>query len=448
VTDLAATTAKSGRGELLHILGTSFGVAVAVGAMIGAGILRAPSSVAKDVPDGLAIMALWSIALVHALLEANVIAELGTAMPRAGGPYVYVHRAFGDIGGLAVGWTLWMQRAASTAALSIAFAEFLGLLWPTARSMAPAIAVAMQLALFGANLAGLREGRAIQELTSLLKAVALFGFCVVAFFVVSPSRMANVAPVSVIGVASIVGAYQLIVGAYAGWFEPAFFTEETRDGGRSLPRVMAIGLFLTAALYISVNGTLLYALGTSGVAQNALPFATVLAKIGGAVAAGGVAVFAMISVSSCANAGVMSAPRVLLALSRDQLLPKIFQTVNKGGSPSVATIATALAAIAIALTGSFNLAFGLIATLQSASFILVILSLFVLRRREPGMARPFRAMGYPWLPATVLLVDMALFALFLNANRIGGLYATVLWLLCIPFAMIARRARALPITPP
>jgi APA family basic amino acid/polyamine antiporter len=423
-------------------------VAVAVGAMIGAGILRAPSSVAKDVPDALAIMALWSIALVHALLEANVIAELGTAMPRAGGPYVYVHRAFGDIGGLAVGWTLWMQRAASTAALSIAFAEFLGLLWPSARSMAPAIAVAMQLALFGANLAGLREGRAIQELTSLLKAVALFGFCLVAFFVVSPSRMANVAPVSVIGVAGVVGAYQLIVGAYAGWFEPAFFAEETRDGGRSLPRVMAIGIFLTAALYISVNGTLLYALGTSGVAQNALPFATVLAKIGGAVAAGGVAVFAMISVSSCANAGVMSAPRVLLALSRDQLLPKIFQTVNKGGSPSVATIATALASIAIALTGSFNLAFGLIATLQSASFILVILSLFVLRRRESAMARPFRAMGYPWLPATVLLVDIALFALFLNANRIGGLYATVLWLLCIPFAMIARRARALPITPP
>jgi APA family basic amino acid/polyamine antiporter len=174
----------------------------------------------------------------------------------------------------------------------------------------------------------------------------------------------------------------------------------------------------------------------------------VLARIGGAAAAAGVAVFAMISVSSCANAGVMSAPRVLLALSRDRLLPGMFQTVNKGGSPSVATIATALAAIAIALTGSFNVAFGLIATLQSASFILVILSLFVLRRREPDMRRPFSAIGYPWLPAVVLLVDTALFALFLNANRIGGIYAAVLWLLCIPFALIARRARARPITSP
>jgi amino acid transporter len=438
---VAASKNVPQRGELLRILGTTFGVAVAVGAMIGVGILRAPSSVAREIPDAFVIMALWSVALVHALLEANVIAELGTAMPRAGGPYVYVHRAFGDIGGLAVGWTLWMQRAASTAALSIAFAEFLGLLWPAARSMAPAIAVAMQLLLFGANLAGLREGRAIQELTSFLKALVLFGFCVFAFFVVSPSHPAAAARSAAIGWGGAVAAYQLIVGAYAGWFEPAFFSEETRDGGKNLPRVMAIGLFVTAALYISINGALLYSLGVSGVAHDALPFTTVLAKIGGAVAAGGVAVFAMISVSSCANAGVMSAPRVLLALSRDQLLPRVFQSVNKGGSPSVATIATALAAVAIALTGSFNLAFGLIATLQSASFILVILALFVLRRREPAMARPFRAIGYPWLPAAVLLVDTALFALFLNANWIGGIYAAVLWLLCIPFAMVARRAR-------
>lgn len=435
----AATAARP--RELLRILGTTFGVAVAIGAMIGVGILRAPSLIAANVPGTFAIMALWSVALIHALLEANVIAELGTAMPRAGGPYVYVHRAFGDIGGLAVGWTLWGQRAASTAALSIAFGEFLGLLWPQATSMAPAIAVAMQLALFGTNFAGLREGRAIQELTSFLKALALLGFCVVAFLLVAPMHPAAARAPALIGWAGLIAAYQLIVGAYSGWYEPAFFSEETRDRGINLPRVMAIGLFTTAALYISINAALLYALGTPGVAQNALPFTTVLARIGGAAAAAGVAVFALISVSSCANAGIMSAPRVLLALSRDRLLPRIFQSVNRGGSPSVATVVTALAAIAITLTGSFNVAFGLIATLQSAAFILVILALFVLRRREPAMVRPFRAIGYPWLPAIVLCVDAALFALFLNANRTGGLYAALLWLLCIPFAMIARRAR-------
>jgi len=434
------TTPK--RGELLHILGTSFGVAVAVGAMIGVGILRAPASIANDVPNAFLIMALWSIALLHALLEANVIAELGTAMPRAGGPYVYVHRAFGDIGGLAVGWTLWAQRAASTAALSIAFAEFLELLWPGSRNMAPAIAIAMQLALFGANLAGLREGRTIQELTSFLKALALSGFCIVGFLIFVPMHENTAQPSPIVGWVGLIAAYQLIVGAYSGWYEPAFFSEETRDRGRSLPRIMAIGLFVTAALYVSINAALLHALGTAGVAAKALPFTTVLAAIGGSAAAAGVAVFAMISVASCANAGAMSAPRVLLALSRDRLLPGLFQSVNKGGCPSVATVATALAAMAIALTGSFNLAFGLIATLQSAAFILVILSLFVLRKREPEMTRPFRAKGYPWLPAIVLAIDGALFVLFLTADWTGGIVAAVLWLLCIPFAVIARRARS------
>jgi APA family basic amino acid/polyamine antiporter len=148
-----------------------------------------------------------------------------------------------------------------------------------------------------------------------------------------------------------------------------------------------------------------------------------------------------VSVASCANAGIMSAPRVLLALSRDGLLPGLFGNVNSGGSPSVATIFTAAAAIIVSLTGSFTLAFSLIATLQSAAFVLVIWSLFVLRRREPGLVRPFRAIAYPWAPLFALAIDIALFGLFLNANRVAGVYAVLFWLLAAPFAIIARRAR-------
>jgi APA family basic amino acid/polyamine antiporter len=361
---------------------------------------------------------------------------------------VYVHRAFGDVGGLAVGWTLWMQRAASTAALSIAFAEFLALLWPPARHAAPAIAVAMQLGMFGLNLAGLREGRAVQEITSFVKALALVAFCAISFLVAAPHSGLAPPPVSakLIGWAGLIAAYQLIVGAYSGWYEPAFFSEESCDAGRSLPRIMTVGLLVTAALYLGINAALLHSLGLGGVAQNALPFTSVLEKIGGAAAGTVVAVFALVSVASCANAGVMSAPRVLLALSRDGLLPAVFRNVNRGGSPTTAILMTAATAIAIAVTGSFNLAFGLIATLQSAAFVLVIVSLFVLRRREPDMPRPFRAFGYPWLPALALATDLVLLALFLGANPTGGLYAGLLWLLCIPFAMVARRARSALVT--
>jgi basic amino acid/polyamine antiporter, APA family len=429
-----------GRGELLQVLGVTFGIAVAIGAMIGVGILRAPSLIARDVPDGYVILALWLIALLHAALEANVIAELATAMPRAGGPYVYVHRAFGDVGGLVVGWTTWMQRVASTAALSIAFAEFAAQLWPRLATATPAIAIAMQLVMFGFNIVGVREGRAVQEITSFLKAVALLGFCAAVYLFAAPNPASGSHIAAIVGWGAVIAAYQLIVGAYAGWYEPAFFSEETPNASRSLPRAMGIGLLLTAVLYLGINAALLHALTPSQIARNPLPFAAALAG-GGKIAVVAVAIFAMVSAASCANAGIMSAARVLLALSRDSLLPAFFRNVNDGGSPAAATLFTAAAAILVALTGSFALAFGLIATLQSAAFVLVISALFVLRRREPGLFRPFRAVGYPWAPLLVLGIDVVLLALFLNSNWTGGLYAVLFWLLALPFAIIARHTR-------
>src|ERR1700753_430141 len=120
---MSLATPLESRRHLLNILGVSFGIAVAIGGMIGAGILRTPSAIAAQVPDARLILLLWAIGAVHAALEANVVSELATAIPRAGGFYVYAHRAFGDVGGLVVGWTTWIARQASSAALSVAFAN-------------------------------------------------------------------------------------------------------------------------------------------------------------------------------------------------------------------------------------------------------------------------------------------------------------------------------------
>lgn len=420
---IEATQTAPPRGQLLRILGVSFGVAVAVGGMIGAGILRAPSVIAADVPNAGLILALWALAACHALLEANVVSELGTALPRAGGIYVYAHHAFGDVGGLIVGGTSWMSKLASLAALSVAFANFLSLLWPASRGFTPIAAASMLLALFVLNAAGLREGRAVQFVTSAVKALALVAFCVVAIAVSASLRAqtadaATIAPL--IGWTGLVAAYQLILGAYNGWMNPAFFAEENVDPGHSLPRAMAIGILLTAALYVGVNAVLLYVLGVGGVAKTPLPFTTVLAHAGGAVPAVLFALGAMISAASSANSAMMAAPRVLLALSRDELLPQALQSVNKGGSPTIAFAVTVACAIALALTGSFSLLFGLIATLQTAAIVLVIASLFVLRRREPDLKRPFRAVFYPVLPALVLVADLGLLVLFLRASWLAA----------------------------
>jgi APA family basic amino acid/polyamine antiporter len=389
--------ASAPRGELLRILGVPFGIATAVGGMIGVGILRAPSVIAHDVPDARVIILLWVLGAIYVTLQANAMAELATAIPRSGGPYVFVHRALGDVGGLAVGWTDWMSFSCAIAALSVAFAEFLGILWPAAAHITPVTAVGIQVLLFATNAFGLREGTLVQNLTSLLKALALVAFCVAAAMMVMQSRGATpvAAPGLHLGWFGMIAAFQLIAGAYSGWNQPTYFSEENRDPGRSIPRAMAIGLVLAAVLYISVNVALLAALGANGVAQSKLPFTAVLTHVGGAAAGTVFALCALLSVASCANAGVMAAPRILLALSRDGLLPRTFQTVNKGGSPYFAMLLTAAISIALTLTGSFDLAFGLIGTLNAAFIMITMVAYFVLRRSEPELHRPFRAMAHP-----------------------------------------------------
>jgi len=434
------------RGHLLKILGVTFGVAVSVGEAIGSGILRSPSIIAAAVPGIEIILGLWLLGGVQAFLQANVLAEFATALPKSGGNYIYARRAYGslygDVAGLIVGWSNWLSKNAGTAAASVSFAEFLPLLWHPAAAHKIAVALAMQLALYAANIAGLREGRAVQETTSLIKAAMLFVFVVAAAVLVAPAEPAAVLPAGpTLQWAGIVLAYQLILGAYSGWNSPVYFAGENTAPEKTIPKALAFGILLTGGLYLAVNWALLHTLGLQGAASSPLPFTAVLNKLGGAVPGILFALTAMITVASCANANIMSAPRVLFALGDDGLLPRIFARVNTGGSPTAAFLLTAVVTLALAATGAFSRVFGLIATLNTVSAIVTGAGFFVLRAREPELRRPFRAWGYPGLPLIAVLLDVALFFLF-SWGDLTGMGVTVgMILLCIPLALIARRAR-------
>jgi len=430
------------RGHLLRLLGAGFGVAVGVGEMIGSGILRSPGIIAGSLHDAALILALWAFGALHVLLGVNIVSELGTALPRAGGPYVYAHRAYGDIGGLVVGWTIFTAHLAGIAAASVVFADFLALLWPAAAGHGALIAIGIQLLLYGANSLGLREGRAVQETTSLVKSLLLLAFVCAAFWLADKAPPAAFpAPAAAGGFLAIVGGYQLIKGAYSGWDAPAYFAEENVSPSRSIPRALLIGLVLTAAIYLLVNVALLLALGVGGTASSGLPFAIVLERVAGNWASVIFVIGAMVTVMSCANANIMVAPRVVFALSRDGLLPGALQDVNEGGSPYFAFALTAAISLALASTGAFRLVFGLIGILTSLSGLLVDIAFFVLRRREPDLLRPFRAILSPWLPGLLALIDAVLLVLFAVGDHEGAVFAALLCLLCVPLGFIAQRAR-------
>ena len=245
------------RGHLLKILGVTFGVAVSVGEAIGSGILRSPSIIAAVVPGIEIILGLWLLGGVQAFLQANVLAEFATALPKSGGNYIYARRAYGslygDVAGLVVGWSNWLSKNAGTAAASVSFAEFLPLLWQPAATHKIAVALAMQLALYAANIAGLREGRAAAGDDQSRQGSDAFRFRCggsgsdrarrAGRRLFPPDRRCNGR--------AIVLAYQLILGAYAGWNSPVYFTGENIAPEKTIPKALAYGILLTGGLYIA-----------------------------------------------------------------------------------------------------------------------------------------------------------------------------------------------------
>jgi APA family basic amino acid/polyamine antiporter len=434
--------AASPQSHLLRILGVAFGVAIALGSIIGSGILRSPAAIAAGVGSTGVILVLWVAGAIRSSLSANVVVELGTALPLDGGPYVFTHRALGDVPGLIVGWSTWGATIAAVAAASVSFANFLAIVVPSLAARQAGIAVALQIVLYGVNIAGLREGRFVQQATSFTKAGCLLAFALAAVFIVPASAtQAMPSPAAALTWVGIIGAFQLVSGAYAGFEAPIYFSEENETPSNSLPRGVLFGIVTTSILYIAVNWGLLHALGPHGVAASALPFMNVLGRVAGPAASLLFAFAAMTIVLSCANANIMIAPRIVFALARDRLLPHQLAAVNSGGSPHWAFLMSGVVSLALAVTGQFALVFGLIATLNTLSGLLTTISFFVLRRTEPDLPRSFRAIGYPVLPALVILLDGGLLILFNAADLRGFAAAAALSAACVPFAWIAHRAR-------
>jgi APA family basic amino acid/polyamine antiporter len=407
--------------------------------MVGVGILRSPSLIAGHVPDVFLIAALWLIGGMHALLDANVLAELAVLYPRAGGPYVYARRAFGDLGGLIVGWTDWLNNTTGVAVLSVGCAEFAATVLPAIAGHITIVALALQLVFYLINISGVRQGAWTQNITSLVKMVLLFAIIGAIFFAVPRAPVGSApGPASLLGV--ILG-YTLIVSSYSGWNAPAYFAEEKTDPARQIPRALFTSVALVAMLYVLFNLALARALPLAQLRATPLPAAAAMSGMFGAGAGALVAAVAILTALSCLNGGAMMASRVLFALSRDRLFLAAGARINPGGSPYVALLVTALFSAVIAATGTFETIF-----LMGGIFIVIVnvlntVSFFRLRFQEGTLQRQYRARGYPWLPLVALVLDSGLLIAFVLTNHRGALFGGGLILLTVPVWLLLRRRR-------
>ena len=436
-------TSVHGSGSLLRVLGVAFGLAVAVGNTIGAGILRTPGDVAAWLPNPVWFVGIWIVGGLYALLGANALSELGTMMPRSGAQYVFARRAFGDYAGFLVGWSDWMSTSASVAAISLVLGESASELAHRGTSLAVAIAMATVVFFALLLIRGTKLGDRAQQITSLTKAIALLALVAACFVFAGNAPAPLVEPsadrTALSGFTAFILSAQAVIYAYDGWNGPIYFSEELRDPAREIPRSMFGSLLCVAVIYILVNLAFVYAVPTSALAGSPLAAGTVARAIFGANGETIVRLVVVLSLPSAVNALLLMAPRVLYGLSRDGLGIAAATRVNSRGTPVVGLAASTLVVLAFLATGAFATVLAIAAFFFVAQYTLSFLAVFVLRRREPNAARPYRAKGHPWTTGLVLLGSVAFLVSAVVSDRRNSLYALGILVASYPVFLLARR---------
>lgn len=442
------TTTDRSHSNLLKILGLGFGVAVAVGTIIGAGILRTPGSIAGWLPNPWLFVGIWVIGACYAALGANALSELGTMLPKSGAQYVFAKRAFGDFPAFVVGWMDWVSTVATVAAVSIVIGESVVALWSGAANHATAVACAVVVIFTALLLGGSRLGDRTQQLTSAIKALALIAL-ITACFVVQPSFssavVAGATPATVSGFAGFILAAQSVIYAYDGWTGPLYFSEELDDPSRQIPRSMFGALIASAALYLLINIAFIHVVPPSALAGSSMAAATVAQRLFGNHGEVIVRLVVIAALPSTVNACLLEASRVLYAMGRDGLSTRAATRVSGGGAPSVALVLSGATAVAFLLAGGFEMIIAIAAFFFVANYTLSFLGVFVLRRREPDLPRPYRAKGHPWTTGLVLLGSLAFLGSAVASDTRNSLYALGILVVSYPAFLLARRLAGDPL---
>ncbi len=441
----AVEAQTSQKGKLLRIFGVGFGIAGAIGGTIGAGILRTPGLVAAQLGDANLIIAAWIFGGLYALLGAISVAELGASLPRAGGWYVYARRAFGEYAGFTVGWMDWLGNCASLAWVAITIGEYAGVLAPALSGKAKIIAITAILFFSLLHLLGARAGGNSQKLLSLTKAVAFIALVAACFIFggqsgdqSSTQTVSNLPSTVAAMFIAIVLSLQAIIATYDGWHGAIYFAEEFSNPARDVPRSLFGSVLAIIFIYVLVNLALLYTLPLDQMAASELPLADAAQAIFGAYSGKLITALALVSLLGLINAVTMGGPRILFGLSRDGLFSLKGAQVSRGGTPFVALFLTTLLAILLVATGTFERLLGMTAFLYVAIYTTGFASLFVLRKREPELPRPYRAWGYPWTTLIVLIGSLVFLVGALVSDTANSIYAVLLIAISYPVHLLVK----------
>lgn len=384
--------------RLKKILGLGFGIAVMVGTIIGSAILRTPGSVASILQNQWLIILGWICGGIYVLLAIGSLAELAAMIPKAGGGFNYVKRAFGNYPGFVIGWFTYTLNAVAAAYIAIAFSEYLILFFAPLKGAETIIAAGLIAVFTVFQMTGVKSGSRMQQVTSFIKVLAYLVLIICCFLFGG-----NNAPAAELNsslnntviyggfILAFIPALQLILGTYDGFDAPVYFAEEDTDPGKNIPRTLFRGAIVVMLIYVLLNMALLYVLPMSSFAGSKLAVADAAEVIFGRAGFTIVTTIALLSLLGILNSQLMICSRILYGLSREGFFLKKGTLVNKGGTPYLVLIITALIVFGLLFVGSFEQLFALGAFIGIGAGCMVYSSVFKLRKSEPDLPRPYRA---------------------------------------------------------
>lgn len=401
--------------ELKRDLGLAAALAIVIGTVIGSGIFRVPQAMINNVGSVRMVFLVWVVGGALSLAGALTYAELAAAMPGAGGEYVYLTEAYGPLWGFIYSWTqMWVAKSGSIATLATAFFEYTAHfvpafegVWfsagPFAIKYGQVFAMVLILLLGLINYFGVRFGGGVQVAVTAVKVALILVVIFAGLFFGSPAGAAPsiAAPPLATGfIAALVAA----LWAYDGWNNVGMVASEIKNPKRNLPLALILGTALVVAIYMFANWAYFRVLTPAEVGTNKLVAAEMMQRIWGPLGASAVSVAAMISIFAALNGSILTGARVPFAAARDGLFFRSAARVHPAfRTPGISILMLSAWSSILVLSGKYEQLFTYVIFASWFLYAMATAAVFVLRRKRPDLARPYKTLGYPVVPMLFLI---------------------------------------------
>ena len=407
------------QSNLKRVLSLTDAIMINVGGILGSGIFMVPATVALYTLSSSLFFLVWIIGGIVSLFGALSVAELGAAMPKAGGQYVFLNKAYGPLWGFLYGWTaVAVINTASIAAVAMAFSEYLGFFFVLSRFEIKVIAILSIVILTIINIIDVKSGARFQNLFTYTK-ISAISIVILLGLTLNGGSLNNFYPMIIDkSFFSLVGPLGLamvaVLWTFDGWIFVTYVAGEVKDPGRNIPLSIILCMVIVLSIYLALNYVLVYVLGFDKMIGSELVMSDAASVFLGGKGAAIITVIILISLIGANNGFVLTSARINYAMSKDGLFFKQASTIHsKFKSPANALLMQCAWSSILTLTGTFN---QLITYIIFASWIFYAMSagaVIILRNKLPDLKRPYKTPLYPWIPITFIF-----FAVFLTRNTI------------------------------